>query len=319
MKIFTNTIRPYRGFTLIELLIAGILLSFVMTTVTLAMSQLAKTKKISQERLLAYSRADSALESLRRDVISVLRRDDLFFSRFLITNSEPLETEAGFYSQDELLLFTSDLRAIKSVDYNGEGVEHEVQWRIENENNSPILWRRRDAVLDQYPLAGGVATPMIQYIIGLEIEAYDGEFWQETWDSDELGIPHAVKITVWASSAQNDKEIGSSVIAPLQTVVPIDRVEPPDDLFIIQEQDSEESELSEEIESEANTEEVSDPSQNPTTVIPGNNTGGGNAVGGGNPGGVSTNPSTPTTPGGKNPLGNNKPSGPGSVSGGRNQ
>ena len=121
-----------RGFTLIELLIAGILLSFVMSTVTLAMSQLAKAKKISQERLLAFSRADAALEALRRDVISILRRDDLFFTRFFITNSEPYETDAGFFSQDEVLLFTSDLRSIKTVDYNGEGIEHEAQWRIEN-------------------------------------------------------------------------------------------------------------------------------------------------------------------------------------------
>ena len=106
-----------RGFTLLELLVAGVMASVVLGGVTMSLSQLGLSKSISRQRLDAYSRCDTALRTIRRDIISVLRRDDLFDTRLKITD------DAGRFDgrevdRDEILLFNHSLRANKEIDFN---------------------------------------------------------------------------------------------------------------------------------------------------------------------------------------------------------
>ena len=75
-----------RGFTLIELMVAGIMASILLGGVTTSLSQLGSAKSISRHRLEAFSRCDTAIRTIRKDLISVLRRDDLFDTRILISD-----------------------------------------------------------------------------------------------------------------------------------------------------------------------------------------------------------------------------------------
>ena len=62
-----------RGFTLIELMVAGMMATIVLGGVTTALSQLGSSKSISRQRLEAFARCDTALRTIRRDVITLLR------------------------------------------------------------------------------------------------------------------------------------------------------------------------------------------------------------------------------------------------------
>ena len=55
-------------------------------------------------------------------------------------------------------------------------MEYETQFRIEPNDVSSALWKRRDAILDDNPIGGGMATPIADGIIALQIEAFDGIF-----------------------------------------------------------------------------------------------------------------------------------------------
>ena len=222
--------RARRGFTIVELILAGVIASLVIGVLTMSMSQIIKSKSISKERLDAFVRADVALKNLRRDMISILRRDDLFFTRLKIED-DSIQTPRGEFNRDEILLFNHRLRASREIDYNGEGVEYETAYRVDDDDWGPVLWQRRDALPDQYPTAGGIVTPISEGVVELSVEAWDGEQWLEDWDSDYDGLPHALRISVRASGHLPGESAWDAPIATLRTIVPLDRVPPPDDVM----------------------------------------------------------------------------------------
>lgn len=220
--------QSHRGFTLVEVMVAGIITAFLLGSVSMSLSQLAKAKASTTQRLAAHLRADAALESLRREIVSVIRSDDLFWSRLLIED-DAISSSVGRLDRDEILVFSTRFRPIHPVEFSGEGMEYESQFRIEDDELGPVLWHRRDAVPDEYPRGGGTATPLVDGLISLSIEAYDGQQWYEQWDSDLDGLPTAIRVTVAASGhALGDEAYDERLpIAILRTVIPIDRVLPP--------------------------------------------------------------------------------------------
>lgn len=226
-----------RGFTLIELMVAGTMAAILLGGITTSLSQLGSAKSISRHRLEAFSRCDAALRTIRKDIITVLRRDDLFDTRILISDFTG-SFDGQHVDQDELLVFNGTLRANKEIDFNGEGLEYETQFRLEENNISTALWKRRDAILDDNPIGGGMAVPIAEGIISLQIEAFDGLSWYGQWDSDEFGIPTAVRVTVSATGMQSVDEMYSPIVT-LRTVVPLDRLMPPADLYEVAEGEDE--------------------------------------------------------------------------------
>ena len=221
-----------RGFTLVELLLAAAIAGMVLVSVTMSLSQIGRARNTARTRLQAFLRADHALNDIRRDAASVIRSSDLFHSRVLLLDNKQtfnLDGTPMELDRDELLIFSARLRPLVQVDYNGEGVEYETQYRIADDQAGPALWQRRDAVPDDVPAGGGIATPVAEGIVGLRIEAYDGESWFDEWDSDMHGLPWALKFTILAvgsdDSALSYDQPGALV--SLVTQVAIDRIIPP--------------------------------------------------------------------------------------------
>ena len=225
-----------RGFTLVEVMLAGMLTAMLLGSISVTLGRLSRAKATSKERMDAHMRADAALRAIRRDVVSLVRSDDLFFTRFLLTDIA-INSPIGDLDRDELLVFTNHLRPSRSLDYNGEGMEYETQFRIFDEGAGTMLWRRRDPMPDEWDDAGGVASPLVENIIELDVEAYDGFEWFGEWDSDYDGIPHAVRLTVVASGARPGELYEEATLIALRTVVAIDRVHPPSDLFRLTEEE----------------------------------------------------------------------------------
>ena len=84
MRSRKESSRRSGGFTLVELLLAGVITAFVLGAVSLCLRQLSDAKGSSRLQLQAYLRADSALSALRRDLVTLLRDQDLFWTRVLL-------------------------------------------------------------------------------------------------------------------------------------------------------------------------------------------------------------------------------------------
>ncbi len=215
-----------RGFTLVELMLAGLITTFVLGVVSLSLSQLSRAKTGTKQQLEAYLRADSALTTLRRDLISTLRDRDLYWTRLLLTDAVAA-TPLGQLERDEILVFNAQLRPIRDLDFIGDGTEFETQYRVSDDALGPALWQRRDAVPDEFPRGGGVATPIAAGILALSLEVYDGEEWFPDWDSDFDGLPWAIRATVLASGHRDGQDPYDAPLAVLRTTIPLDRVPPP--------------------------------------------------------------------------------------------
>ena len=217
-----------RGFTIVELVIAIAVSAMVIVTVSTALSRISKTRDVARTRLDAVTRANAALDAVRRDLVSVVRDGDLFYSRVLLFDGASF-TPYGMMGRDEILVFNNRLRPMRRDDYAGEGGEYESQYRIEEDSSGSVLWLRRDAVPDEMGEGGGMAIPSVEGIVGIEVEAYDGEAWYPDWDSDVYGLPWALRVTVTATgeSLDNPSSDPTRSLVTLRTQVPIDRIVPP--------------------------------------------------------------------------------------------
>lgn len=216
-----------RGFTVLELIVAGAIAVLILSAITLALSQLGRSRNVTLARLESSMRARAALESIRRDVASVIRDSDLLRCRVLLTDGSVV-TPFGVADRDELLLFSARLLSTRQAAFSGEGIEYETHYRVEDDDAGSVLWQRRDFMPDGYPDAGGVAVPLVEGVLGLRVEAYDGVAWFEEWDSDLDGLPWALRITVTAlPETASDSEGDPRGLVTLRTLVPIDRIVPP--------------------------------------------------------------------------------------------
>ena len=92
-----------------ELLVAGMAGFLVIGSVTIALFQSTRARNATRTRLTAFSRANAALDIIRKDVASVMRRSDLFETRVFLLSDSVL-TPDGEFERDELLLFNNKLR-----------------------------------------------------------------------------------------------------------------------------------------------------------------------------------------------------------------
>ncbi|MDG2423221.1 MAG: prepilin-type N-terminal cleavage/methylation domain-containing protein [Phycisphaerales bacterium] len=227
----TASQRVSRGFTLVEIIVAGVIMAMLFGAIAVSLGQITSAKNTSRERMDAYIRADMALRSIQADLLSVLRRQDLF-QTWVLLEDDSQEIDNIELARDWIVVFNNHLRAIRTIDYNGEGIEYESSWQVLDDDDGPVLWQRRDALPDTYPRAGGLINPVVEGIVELNIEAWDGEQWLSEWDSDYDGIPRGFRITVTATGAKPGEEGQlNAPLVTLRTIAPLDRSPHPQDVL----------------------------------------------------------------------------------------
>jgi hypothetical protein len=214
----------------VEIIVAGVIMALLFATIAISMGQLANARNNSRARMDAFMRADSALRLIRADLASLLRRHDLF-QTWINIRDDSFNVDNVEFDRDWIVVFNNHLRAIRSIEYNGEGLEYESSWQVIEDEDGPVLWHRRDAMPDTYPQAGGVATPVIEGLLEINIEAFDGEQWMTEWDSDYDGIPRGFRIRVTATGARPGEPPLSAPLATLRTIVSVDRAPLPYDVL----------------------------------------------------------------------------------------
>ena len=205
-----------RAFTLIELIVATIMIAVLVAATYLAVSSSVRSRDRSEARAEASSRARLAASLIAGELRNTLRAQELSEARVSI-----IRTGQPGRGQDAILLFSHLSSPVRPFSAQPEGDECESQIRLEPSLSKPglfTLWHRRQPVPDDYPDAGGVAVPIADGLKSLRFEAYDGSSWTDTWDSDNDGFPHAVRLTVEATD-----DSGKLILAARQ-IVAFDRV-----------------------------------------------------------------------------------------------
>lgn len=207
--------RSRRGFTLVELIVAAVIAAMIAGSAVASVSQMLKLKTKSAARQQVYERADMATGRMALDLANVIRHHNLQFARITVSDGG-----AGDSARDGLMLLTRSVRPVRDETDAAEGGEYEVQFRIKpvsGTDQRPALWRRRDPGHDTFLDAGGVAAPVVRGVRALSIQAYDGNEWFDSWDSDAEGFPHAIRVEVTV-----DSDDGTATAVSRRTVA-IDR------------------------------------------------------------------------------------------------
>lgn len=218
----TDVARTFRrGFTAVELIVGIIIISLLAGATATSMSRLVAARTAVQSKRQAFARAADAANRMALDVENAVRDADLLQCRI-----EIVDKGAGAVARDELLVLMKSLRPARGLYTTtgfAEGDEYESQYRLEfaaakRSVSGGTLMHRLDPALDGFVDGGGVAGPVADGIETLSIEAYDGEKWYASWDSDKDGLPHAVRIVVVGLSDDGKRD------ATVRRIVAIDRV-----------------------------------------------------------------------------------------------
>jgi len=187
-----------RGFTLVELIVAAVIAALVAGSAVASVTQMLKLKAKSAARQQAYERADMATGRMALDLANIVRHHNLQFARVSVTDGG-----TGPTARDGLMLLTRSVRPVRDEMDAAEGGEYEVQYRVKPysaTDQTSALWRRRDPAHDLFMDAGGVAAPLVRCIKTVSIQAYDGNDWFDSWDSDADGYPHAIRVEITVDS-----------------------------------------------------------------------------------------------------------------------
>ncbi|MBX9736079.1 MAG: GspJ family type II secretion system protein, partial [Phycisphaerales bacterium] len=213
-----------RAFTLVELIVASVIITLIAGATTLVIVRAVKTRASSAARQEAMSRAMTAVELVARDVRQLAREHEPVHVLFRLTpgGAAPSPTGVQPGDSDQVLMLVNSLRPVRAISDQPESPIHEVQYALRPEPDAAglSLWKRADPLPDGLLDSGGVASPLIDGVTGLRIEAAsDDGVWTTTWDSDTDGYPHAVRISVVATGGN-----GNAVVsATARTVVALDR------------------------------------------------------------------------------------------------
>lgn len=219
-----STRRRRRAFTLVELIVASVIITLIAGATTLVIVRAVKTRSASAARQEAMSRAMTAVELISRDVRQVVREHEPTRVLFRVTTAGPPSSPAGLSAgaSDQVLMLVNSLRPVRALTDQPESPIHEVQYALRPVPNADTqsLWKRADPLPDETLDSGGVATPLVDGVVALRIEATDeAGVWRTDWDSDFDGYPHAVRISVIASGGAGSTETRATA----RTVVALDR------------------------------------------------------------------------------------------------
>ena len=201
-----------RGLTLMELIVAIVVVSVITAATTGVVGRALASAERSELRERALARADLAASRVALDLVSLVRHGDLFFVKLALDSGVIGDNQA------DTLTFFGMPQSQARYEATGvgagalsEGSEYEVAFRIAgvggaaggndlrmSPGDAGVLWRRLDPGPDGAWDGGGVVLPVSDGIESLGFSAFDGQDWFDTWDSDDRGIPHAVRVEVVA-------------------------------------------------------------------------------------------------------------------------
>lgn len=213
------------GFTLLELLVAVVILSTLTVAVSGVLTSTLRTRDRTGERLDDTLRRATVVRTIQRDLSQMLQPNGVFAASILGEREE-----AGEYAADRIEFYAAsalpnaaspwgdvqrvsyyltdqpeeidDIEAVRRLEGWDTRDDSEVQALPAAEQPEPTTSPRlvREVTRNLLPSIEEepVATTLLEGVRGLLVEYYDGEVWQDSWDSSALDdeAPIGVRIRI---------------------------------------------------------------------------------------------------------------------------
>ena len=218
-----------RAFTLLELLMASAAFAMIVLVMKVTLMGSLSLRNRSQERMDALNLRMRVMDIMEKDLRQCLLKETPFAQEFLgdsqgqgLTRNDQLT----FYTASGVIQTNLPWGHLQKISYylqqplSGLQQEEEEGWALYREvtrNLAPA--GGVEILMTPQPLARGVHSLAFQY--------YDGEYWQETWDSstEEAELPLAVRIRLTflpENPQERSRALSDDGYYPmLQTTVPL--------------------------------------------------------------------------------------------------
>ncbi len=218
-----------RAFTLLELLMASAAFAMIVLVMKVTLMGSLSLRNRSQERMDALNLRMRVMDIMEKDLRQCLLKETPFAQEFLgdsqgqgLTRNDQLT----FYTASGVIQTNLPWGHLQKISYylqqplSGLQQQEEEGWALYREvtrNLAPA--GGVEILMTPQPLARGVHSLAFQY--------YDGEYWQDTWDSstEDPKLPLAVRIYLRflpENSQENSQVLGADGSYPaLQTIVPL--------------------------------------------------------------------------------------------------
>lgn len=187
-----------RGFTLIELLVATSLLSLLMGAGLAALTAGTSAASKADRYNRMVSRGQAALQAMSRDIRAAVQHDNVYLVS-LDREIEGLDVDTiDFITSIAPRMDPTDEEDLDNLENWRPTGRCEVGYYIDNNPDVESHWllRREDGSIDEDPLEGGAVTMAGSYVSELNLQFYDGLFWQSGWDIEKRAQPVVVYIEI---------------------------------------------------------------------------------------------------------------------------
>jgi len=193
MKMYRQH-KVYNGFTLVEILIAlAILAMIVASTFTIFRSSTRSWQK-GDERTERYHNARTAIGKMSMEISQA------------VINENSLSRFVGEKEDVKFISFVSTASGIFEL--------VEVEYWLDDDRN---LMRNEDIEPDYDFTTYDYSDILAEGIVLLEFSYYDGLVWSDSWDSDTIGLPKAVSITIKVEDKKGKESEIFKVVTQLKT------------------------------------------------------------------------------------------------------
>ena len=175
-----------RGFTLIELLVATSMMAMLAAGGFAALSAGTRAADKARRHGAMMVHGQAALRAITADIRGAVEHGNYWLLS--------LDNEYEGLPADTLDFVVAGRPQIETDDPEA-GWRCEVGYSIDNDPDTESQWllRREDCSLDEDALEGGIMTLAGPRVASLDLEFYDGFFWQAGWSEREL-FPDAISI-----------------------------------------------------------------------------------------------------------------------------
>ncbi|XOV73345.1 MAG: type II secretion system protein GspJ [Verrucomicrobiota bacterium] len=186
------------GFTLMELLVASVAFAMIVLVIKVTLMESMEMRERGQKRMDQLNTRMRIMEIIESDLKQCMLKETTFAQEFrgetvsgAMTRTDQLE----FYTASGIIQTNQPWGHLQKVRYylqqpiyegRSEMAEGYTLYREVTRNLLPTT----DSIVNPQAIANEIASLKFQY--------YDGEYWQETWDStvDESKLPKAVRVRV---------------------------------------------------------------------------------------------------------------------------
>ena len=194
------------GFTLMELLVASVAFAMIVLVIKITLLESMEMRERGQKRVDQINTRMRTMEIIETDLKQSLLKETTFAQEFrgeTISGSIARTDQLEFYTASGIIQTNQPWGHLQKIRYyleqpmNGGRAELARGYTLYREVTRNLL-PSVETIITPQPIANEVASLMFQY--------YDGEYWQETWDStvDESKLPKAVRIRVEFLSEEDD-------------------------------------------------------------------------------------------------------------------